>query len=63
MIVAATSSLISLTTADTLNLFLSGFTVHTTETVIEELEDNTTIRTAKQPTLFPNTKITSPSTK
>jgi predicted nucleic acid-binding protein len=39
MIVADTSSLISLTTADSLDLFLSEFTVHTTETVIEELED------------------------
>jgi predicted nucleic acid-binding protein len=39
MIVADTSSLISLSTADTLDLFLSGFDVHTTETVIEELED------------------------
>jgi predicted nucleic acid-binding protein len=38
MIVADTSSLISLTTADTLNLFLSEFDVHTTETVLEELE-------------------------
>ncbi|MFB6228220.1 MAG: hypothetical protein ABEH88_06570 [Halobacteriales archaeon] len=39
MIVADTSSLISLTTADTLKPFLSEFDVHTTETVIEKLED------------------------
>lgn len=39
MIVADTSSLISLTTADSLELLLSEFDIHTTETVIEELED------------------------
>jgi predicted nucleic acid-binding protein len=39
MIVADTSSLISLTTADSLDFFVLEFTVHTTETVLEELED------------------------
>lgn len=39
MIVADTSALISLTAADTLDLLLDEFDVHTTETVIEELED------------------------
>jgi predicted nucleic acid-binding protein len=39
MIVADTSSLISLATADSLNLFLSEFDVHTTKAVLEELEE------------------------
>ena len=39
MIVADTSALISLTAADTHDLLLEEFDVHTTETVIEELED------------------------
>jgi predicted nucleic acid-binding protein len=39
VIVADTSALISLTAADTLDLLLEEFDVHTTETVIEELED------------------------
>jgi predicted nucleic acid-binding protein len=39
MIVADTSSLISLATADSLDFFLSEFDVHTTKTVLEELED------------------------
>ncbi|WP_338742432.1 hypothetical protein [Haloplanus salilacus] len=39
MIVADTSALISLTAADTLDLLLEEFDVHTTETVVEELED------------------------
>jgi predicted nucleic acid-binding protein len=39
MIVADTSALISLATADTLNLFLEEFEVHTTETVVDELEN------------------------
>lgn len=39
MIVADTSALVSLATADTLGLVLDEFDVHTTETVIEELED------------------------
>lgn len=39
MIVADTSALISLTTAECLDLFLTEFDVHTTATVIEELED------------------------
>lgn len=38
MIVADTSALISLATADTLELFLDEFDVHTTETVIQELD-------------------------
>ena len=38
MIVADTSALISLATADTLELFLDEFDVHTTEMVIQELE-------------------------
>jgi len=39
MIVADTSSLVSLASGDTLDLFLAEFDVHTTETVIRELED------------------------
>jgi predicted nucleic acid-binding protein len=39
VIVADTSALITLTAADTLGLLLEEFDVHTTETVIEELED------------------------
>ena len=39
MIVADTSALISLATADTLTIVLDEFTVHTTETVMGELED------------------------
>ena len=39
MIVADTSSLISLTTANTLELLLTEFDVHTTEPVLKELED------------------------
>jgi len=39
VIVADTSALISLTAANTPNLLLEEFDVHTTETVIEELED------------------------
>jgi len=39
MIVADTSSLVSLTTADALRIFLSEFDVHTTETVLEELTE------------------------
>jgi predicted nucleic acid-binding protein len=39
MIVVDTSSLISLTTADSLDLFLTEFDVHTTETVLHELEE------------------------
>jgi len=39
MIVADTSSLITLTTADTLELLLTEFDVHTTYTVLKELED------------------------
>lgn len=39
MIVADTSSLISIASVDLLNTFLTEFNVHTTETVIEELED------------------------
>ena len=39
MIVGDTSSLISLTTANTLELLLTEFDVHTTETVLKELED------------------------
>jgi len=39
MIVADTSSLISLTTVDLLNTLLTEYRVHTTETVIEELEN------------------------
>ncbi|AXG07607.1 hypothetical protein DU500_14875 [Haloplanus rubicundus] len=39
MIVADTSALVSLTAADTLDLLLEEFDVHTTETVIKELED------------------------
>ncbi|MFP9061710.1 hypothetical protein ACLI4R_14420 [Natrialbaceae archaeon A-chndr2] len=38
MIVVDTSALISLATADTLELVLAEFETHTTETVIEELE-------------------------
>lgn len=38
MIVADTSALVSLTTADCRNLFLDEFDVHTTQTVIAELE-------------------------
>lgn len=41
MIVVDTSAVISLTAADTLDLFLTEFEVHTTATVIEELEDVT----------------------
>jgi len=39
MIVADTSALVSLTTAGTLRLFLEEFNVHTTETVVDELEE------------------------
>lgn len=39
MIVADTSALISLTAADTLDLLLEEFDVHTTETVVVELEN------------------------
>lgn len=39
MIVADTSSLISLATADILPVFLEEFDVHTTETVVQELEE------------------------
>jgi len=39
MIVADTSALVSLTTAGTLRLFLEEFDVHTTETVVDELEE------------------------
>ncbi|WP_101296525.1 hypothetical protein [Halegenticoccus soli] len=39
MIVADTSALISLATADVLRLVLEEFDVHTTETVVTELED------------------------
>jgi predicted nucleic acid-binding protein len=39
MIVVDTSSLISLTTANTLELLLTEFDVHTTETVLKELEE------------------------
>lgn len=39
MIVADTSALISLATADVLDIVLAEFDVHTTDTVIEELED------------------------
>ena len=39
MIVADTSSLISLTSIDLLDTLLTEFDVHTTETVIQELED------------------------
>jgi predicted nucleic acid-binding protein len=39
MIVADTSSLITLATADTLSTVLEEYEIHTTETVIEELED------------------------
>jgi len=38
MIVADTSALISIASIDLLNTFLTEFDVHTTETVIEELE-------------------------
>ncbi|MXR52373.1 hypothetical protein GRX03_12260 [Halovenus sp. WSH3] len=39
MIIADTSALVSLASIDLLNIFLTEFNVHTTETVIEELED------------------------
>lgn len=39
MIVADTSALISLTTAECLDLFLDEFNVHTTDQVIDELEE------------------------
>jgi predicted nucleic acid-binding protein len=39
MIVADTSALISLTTAECLDLFLDEFDIHTTATVIDELEE------------------------
>lgn len=39
MIVVDTSAFVSLTAARTLDLFLEEFDVHTTRTVIEELED------------------------
>jgi len=39
MIVADTSALISIATIDTLELFLTEFDVHTTEAVIQELEE------------------------
>jgi predicted nucleic acid-binding protein len=39
MIVVDTSALISLATADTLDRFLAEFEVHTTETVVDELEN------------------------
>ena len=39
MIVVDTSAFISLTAARTLDVFLEEFDIHTTETVIEELED------------------------
>lgn len=39
MIVADTSALISLATAGVLDIVLAEFDVHTTDTVIEELED------------------------
>lgn len=39
MIVADTSALVSIATIDLLDTFLTEFEVHTTETVIEELED------------------------
>lgn len=39
MIVADTSALVSLASIHTLDLFLSEFDVHTTETVIQELEE------------------------
>ena len=39
MIVADTSALVSLGSIDLLNTFLTEFDVHTTETVIEELEE------------------------
>lgn len=38
MLVADTSALVSLATADTLDLVLEEFDVHTTDTVVEELE-------------------------
>lgn len=39
MIVADTSALISIAAIDTLELFLTEFDVHTTETVVQELEE------------------------
>jgi len=39
MIVADTSSLITLATADTLSLVLEEYDIHTTETVVDELEE------------------------
>lgn len=42
MIVADTSALISVTTAECLDLFLDEFDVHTTETAIGELEETAT---------------------
>lgn len=39
MIVSDTSSLISLATGDLLEVFLKEFEVHTTETVMRELEE------------------------
>lgn len=39
MIVADTSALISIASIDLIDVFLAEFSVHTTETVIEELED------------------------
>lgn len=39
MIVADTSALISLASIDLLEIFLTEFNVHTTELVVDELED------------------------
>lgn len=39
MIVADTSALVSVASIDLLDAFLTEFTVHTTETVVEELEE------------------------
>jgi predicted nucleic acid-binding protein len=39
MIVADTSALIMITTADTIRLVLDGFDVHTTDAVVEEIEE------------------------
>lgn len=39
MIVADTSALVSIASIDLLGVFLTEFDVHTTETVVEELED------------------------
>lgn len=67
MIIADTSALISLATADTLQLVHEQFDIHTTETVLEELENtaeyNDSHGNAAQKALHQREKLTVHSTE